>query len=370
MSRRPRPDEPGPETAPAPPAAETARPAPPPALADVLERTTIVTLPLATRFRGVLEREVAIVEGPVAWTEFSPFLEYGDVEASAWLAGALEFGFDASLDRIHTGWVGVNATVPAVEASRVAEVLARFGECRTAKVKVAEPGQSLADDVARVARVRELMGPDVAIRVDANGGWTADEAVRALEALAPLGLQYAEQPCRTVDELARVRERLRGAVRIAADESVRKASDPLAVARAGAADGVVVKAQPLGGVRRAAAVVREAGLPATVSSALDSSVGIAMGAQLAAAVAGDAERFGAPAGGFDAGLGTVSLFEADVAVSPLRPVDGRISLAPVEVDRAALRSLAAPRDRDAWWRERIARCHALLAASTASASIE
>src|SRR5690606_29414914 len=165
--------------------------------------------------------------------------------------------------------IAVNATLPAVAPDRVAAVLDAFPGCRTVKVKVAEPSQVLADDVARVAAARDYLGPDGRVRVDANGGWTLDEAERAIHALAPYDLEYVEQPCARVDELAELRRRIRHlGVPVAADESIRKAEDPLAVARAGAADLIVVKAQPLGGIGAALRIVRDAGLPAVVSSAL------------------------------------------------------------------------------------------------------
>lgn len=326
-----------------------------PEIDDLLARTHVVTLPLVTRFRGVDAREVAIIRGTVAWSEFSPFLEYEDVEAANWLRAAIEFGFDATLPRRAEGEIWVNATVPAVDVAALDGVLARFDGCRTAKIKVAERGQTLADDVARVAGVRQRLGADARLRVDANGGWSVSEAVDALRALAGSELEYAEQPCATTAELVELRARLLEdgiSVPIAADESIRKAQDPLEVARLGAADVVVVKMQPLGGVRRAAAIVESAGLPATVSSALDSSVGIAMGAQLAAAL---------PEPRHDAGLGTASLLAEDVVTEPLRPRAGRIPLSPVTVDEEALRRLAAAPGRQDWWRERIRRCHALLA---------
>lgn len=370
-----------------------------PPLTELLERAHVVALPLATRFRGVVTREAIVFERESGWLEWSPFVEYGDDEAATWLEAAVgewrgggerrDGGADANGRPTHAGagagasagantdaaaraLVRVNATVPAVEAARVADVLARFDGCRTAKVKVAERGQALADDLARVAAVRAEMGPDARLRVDANAGWSVGEAVEALVALDETagGLEYAEQPVPGIEGLARVRALLRErgvALRIAADESVRKASDPLAVARAQAADVIVIKAQPLGGVQRAAAVVRAAGLPATVSSALDTSVGIAMGARLAAAVAADSERFGAPVGGFDAGLGTASLFTDDVCDPPLRPRDGRVPASAPLPSPDAVRRLAAAADRDAWWRERLTRCHAVLEARLAAA---
>lgn len=323
-----------------------------PTLADLLATTRVVALPMNTRFRGVDVREALLFEGPQGWAEFSPFTEYADAEAATWLRAAIDFAWceqPAPLrDRIP-----VNATVPAVDADRVGDVLDRFDGCRTAKVKVAERGQRLADDVARVRAVREIMGPEGRIRVDANGGWNVDEAEHAVHALAEFDLEYVEQPCATVAELADVRRRVKHmGIPIAADESVRKADDPVAVARAGAADLVVIKAQPLGGVRRALEIVAEAGLPAVVSSALDTAVGLAQGAALAASL---------PTLDYDCGLGTSSLFADDLAAA--RPVGGSISAARATPDAAALARLEAPADRRAWWRERLERCHALLTAS-------
>jgi O-succinylbenzoate synthase len=320
-----------------------------PPLPDLVDTARVVALPMATRFRGVDVREALLFEGPEGWAEFSPFVEYDDAEASAWLAAAID---DAWMPRPPAvrATVRVNATVPAVPAHGVAAVLARFDGCRTAKVKVAEAGQTLSDDVARVRAVREVMGPEGRVRVDANGGWNVDEAERAIHALAEYDLEYAEQPCATVEELVELRRRIRYMdVPIAADESVRKASDPLAVARAGAADLLVVKAQPLGGVRRALEIVAEAGLPAVVSSALDTAVGISMGVGLAAAL---------PALDYDCGLGTGSLFTADVA--DYVAADGSLPVQRVIPDAARLEELAASAERRAWWIARLERCWRVL----------
>lgn len=311
----------------------------------------VVSLPMRVPFRGVTTREAVLFEGPAGWGEWSPFFEYDDAEASRWLRAARE----AAL----VGWpapvrssVSVNATVPAVAASQVLDVLARFAGCTTAKVKVCQAGQTLADDVARVAAVRDVLGPTGKIRVDANAGWTLEEARRALDALGPYDLEYAEQPCASLDDLRALRGR---GVLIAADESIRKAADPLKVAVTGAADVVVLKVAPLGGVASALEVARACGLPVVVSSALDTSVGIAAGVAMAAAL---------PDLPYACGLGTVSLFAADVTSTPMRPVDGALSVGRVEPD---LRDVvqAAP-DRERWWRERLARCEALLDGESSS----
>ncbi|NUO36164.1 MAG: o-succinylbenzoate synthase [Dermatophilaceae bacterium] len=329
-----------------------------PSAADLLASAHVVALPMRVRFRGVEVREAVVFEGPCGWGEFAPFPEYADDESARWLAAGIEAAY--------AGWpaavrdaVPVNATVPAVPADRVADVLARFDGCTTAKVKVAERGQGVDDDVDRVAAVRDVMGPGARIRVDANGGWDERGAAEALARLAAYDLEYAEQPCATVEELAGLRKALahKGIdVPVAADESIRRAEDPVRVARLGAADLVVVKVAPLGGVQAALEVVEACGLPAVVSSALDTSIGIAAGVALAAAL---------PELDHACGLGTVSLFERDVAVDPVRPVSGRLVTARPVPDSGALDELAAPSERQQWWRDRLARCHELLAEGSA-----
>lgn len=325
-----------------------------PELSELLDGLRVVSLPMRVRFRGILVREAALLRGPNGWTEFSPFLEYDDAEAANWLAAAIEYGWGAPHERVRDR-IAINATVPAVPASDVPEVLALFGRTPpdTVKVKVAQAGQSVAEDLSRLDRIHEIL-PEARIRVDANAGWSLDEAKRALDAFAGFSLEYVEQPVADVDGLRALREWSRTAgpgTLIAADESIRKAADPLRVAREGAADVVVVKAQPLGGIARAARIVAECGLPAVVSSALDTAVGIGMGLELAAAL---------PSLPFACGLGTGRLFQRDVAAaedaSPwLRAVRR------AEPTAATIRSCAAAPERARWWRERIERCFPLLA---------
>ncbi|GAA1696235.1 o-succinylbenzoate synthase [Microcella alkalica] len=323
-----------------------------PPLDEVLSGSAVVSVPLTTRFRGVEHREAVLLRGPAGWSEFSPFTEYGDAEAAMWLAAAIDFGWRESGAAVLRESILVNATLPAVAPDRIEAVLARFDGCRTVKIKVAERGQTLADDVERVRETRRLIGAEGRIRLDANGAWNLDEAEHAVRALEQFDLEYVEQPCASIDELAELRRRIhRIDVLVAADESVRKAADPLAVARAGAADILVIKAAPLGGIDRALTIVEAAGLPAVVSSALDTSVGLAMGAALAARL---------PSLEFDCGLGTGALLGDDVAVPPVAPVAGAIGTGRVEVDADALRRLAAPDERAQWWRARLERCYALL----------
>ncbi|MFC9787255.1 o-succinylbenzoate synthase [Rhodococcus sp. NPDC127528] len=322
-----------------------------PALDDLLAAATVVSLPMRVRFRGITTREVLLLDGPAGWGEFGPFPEYHDGEAACWLRSAIECAWQGP-PPARRAEVPVNATVPAIEAARVPEILARFPGARTAKVKVAEQGQTLADDLARVAAVREHVEH---VRVDANGGWSVDEAAAALTALTADGdLQYAEQPCASVPELVELRRRLTGrGIRIAADESIRRAEDPMRVVRAGAADVAVVKVAPLGGVRallRLSEELAEHGVPVVVSSALDSTVGIGAGLAAAAALP-DLE--------FACGLGTGSLLAEDVA-APRRMRDGALSAALVDPDPERLARLRATGERTDWWLARLARCHTLL----------
>lgn len=320
-----------------------------PDIGDLLGTLRVVALPMVTRFRGIETREAALLEGPEGWTEFAPFVEYGDEEASRWLAAAIEFGWQRVPEQ-HRDRIPVNATVPALDAARVPAVLARFPGCRTAKVKVAEPGSSLGDDLARVRAVREALGWEGRVRIDANAAWNVDEAEHALRVLAPCDLEYAEQPCATVDELVELHRRTRDLrVPIAADESIRRSRDPLAAAAA--VDVVVLKAAPVGGIGRALTFARMAGRAAVVSSALDTSVGLSMGAHLAGAL---------PRLPYDCGLGTGALLAADVTEDRLLPEDGAIPVRRVVPSTRLLDEHAADADRTAWWAERIRRCHALL----------
>jgi O-succinylbenzoate synthase len=323
-----------------------------PPLDELLASAHVVSLPMRVKFRGITERETLLLRGPHGWAEFCPFPEYGDAEASRWLAAAIEAGWQGFPAPVRSV-IPVNATVPAVSADRVPDVLARFGRVDAVKIKVAERGQTLDDDAARVSAVRSAL-PDAAIRVDANGGWDVPEAIEALTRLAAVGLEYAEQPVPTIEGLAHVRRQLHSAgtpLLIAADESVRKESDPLRVARAGAADLLVVKVAPLGGVRRALDIVAQAGLPAVVSSALDTSVGIRAGLALAAAL---------PELPYACGLGTVSLFASDITLDPLVADDGAIRLRDVAADAGLLEQFAASAERRDWWLARLRRVHALL----------
>lgn len=299
---------------------------------------------MSTRFRGLTRREGMLIQGDAGWGEFSPFLEYGPGEAASWLAAAVEaatLDFPPALrDR-----VPVNATIPAVSAQRAAEIVAVSG-CSTAKIKVAEPGQRLADDIERVAAVRDVMGAAGRIRIDANGAWSIDEAVDAIRALNEFDLEYVEQPVADVADMAAVRRRVD--VPIAADESIRRADDPLRVRDLAAADIAVLKVQPLGGVRACLRIAEDLRLPVVVSSALETSVGLAAGVALAAAL---------PDLPYACGLATAALLEADVTRDSLVPTGGFLPVRRCSADRVD--EVAADDDTDARWQSRYREVKAL-----------
>ncbi|MGN6523546.1 MAG: o-succinylbenzoate synthase, partial [Actinomycetes bacterium] len=269
----------------------------------------VFDLPMRLKFRGQTRRSGILLQGEAGWAEFSPFPDYDAATCARWLQAAREIadhGFPAPVRDV----VPVNTTVPAVDAA-TAHGLVRASGCTTAKVKVAETGQTLADDIARVEAVRDALGRTGKLRVDANAAWTVDEAVPAIKALDAFELEYVEQPVPSLEEMAQLRRRID--VPLAADESVRRAEDPLRVAGLEAADIVVLKVQPIGGVRRCLEVAEACGLPVVVSSAVETSVGTAAGVALAAAL---------PELPYACGLGTVSLLDGDVTPEPLLPVDG------------------------------------------------
>jgi O-succinylbenzoate synthase len=305
----------------------------------------VFAIPMRTRFRGVTRREGALVRGPAGWGEFSPFPEYGPAECARWLKAALEAAEEGWPEPVRSR-VPVNVTVPAVGPDKAHAITASSG-CRTAKVKVAEPGQAEGEDIARVEAVRDALGPGGRVRVDANGAWDVDTAVRMLRAFGEL--EYAEQPCATLAELGEVRRRVD--TPIAADESIRRAEDPLRVRAAGAADVVVVKVQPLGGVRAALRVAEACGLPVVVSSAVETSVGLAAGVALAAAL---------PELPYACGLGTLSLLEGDVVGEPLVAEDGFVEVRRPEVDEDALGRYEID---GAGWRRRAEDARAVLGAA-------
>ena len=304
----------------------------------------VFSVPMRTRFRGIEVREGMLLRGPAGWGEFSPFWDYDARECRPWLASAREAAYDGWPAPRRTS-IAVNCTVPATGPDEAAAIVRASG-CGTAKVKVGERGQTEADDLARVEAVRDALGTEGRLRIDVNGGWDVDTAVRMIRLLDRFGLEYVEQPCATVEELARVR--LAVDVPVAADESIRRAEDPLRVARLEAADIAVLKVQPLGGVAACLRIAEHIGLPVVVSSALETSVGISAGLALAAAL---------PELPYACGLATLQLLDGDVTSEPLRVADGAIAVTRPEPDLAD--EVAAAGDTRARWQERIASVEAL-----------
>ncbi|MFN8168391.1 MAG: o-succinylbenzoate synthase [Candidatus Nanopelagicales bacterium] len=331
-----------------------------------IDEAVAFALPLARRFRGTELREGMLLRVGGTWGEWAPFPEYDDATAARWLAGALEAARD-EWPQPRRDHVEVNAILPALTdlddvAARVLDAVGRDG-CTVVKVKVAERGQDFAADVARVAAVRAALddagAADGRIRVDANAAWTVEEAAERLRVLDDIagGLEYAEQPCATLAELVELKDRGTG-VRVAVDEGVRlhPGLDDAAVAQVrAAADVVVLKATPLGGVRRSLELASRVQLPVTVSGALDSSVGLATGLALAAALEDPP---------YACGFGTGRLLADDLTAETSVPVDGRLSVVrrspDPDPDRLAAAVARVPAERAAWWHARLDRALAHL----------
>ena len=303
----------------------------------------VFDIPLQVPFRGVTRRQGILFEGEAGWAEWSPFREYDDQEAATWLRAAVAAAREGHPEPLRDR-VAVNGIIPAIGPAEVARRAAESG-CRTLKVKVAAPGEGLDDDVARVAAARAAL-PGGAIRVDANGAWTPDRAEEAIRELAQFGLEYVEQPCASAEELAELRRRLDGMVAIAADESIRRAADPLRVRDLGAADVVVLKVQPLGGTAACLDLAERLGLPVVVSSAVETSVGLEAGLRLAAAL---------PELPFACGLETGRLLARDVTAHPLLPAAGQIEVRPAHVDADLLAACRADARTERWWLDRLHR---------------
>lgn len=341
-----------------------------PSVDELLERAHVVSLPLRVPFRGVQVREALLFDAAFRWAEWAPFLEYQPEEASRWLCAAVQYGYTPAPD-LANSWVPVNATIPAVDVREDPDVIGalmqRYPGCTTVKIKVAQKGQQLADDVARVRAVRQWFSQagidEPKVRLDANGAWSVSQALEAIAAITAEGpLDYVEQPCATAEELAEVRRRvgvLAGSstpVRIAADECIRKSADPLTavtdVIDAGACDVVVLKVPPLGGVERLLSIARAVaprGVAVTMSSALDTGIGLGAGLEAAARLpeVGSVSQA--------AGLATGSLFVEDLAPRPI--VDGRIQAGPLIPDADVLREFAASGNRKDWWFERLKKAY-------------
>jgi o-succinylbenzoate synthase len=311
---------------------------------SLLESMRVIALPTKTNFRGINVREVALFQGEYGWGEFSPFLEYDYQECAPWLMCAIEAATKPR-PRLYRNSVRVNGTIPATNDKSVIESLVEtYQGVKTFKVKV---GDNLGEDIVRLAQIRSL-GRDIKIRIDVNGLWSVQDALTNLyafyEEVGPF--EYVEQPCATLEELRELKASIHIPFKIAVDEVLRKAKDPFAIDLSGAADFVMLKVQPLGGIARAHQLAEHHKLPVVVSSALESAVGINYGLQLAASF---------PEMNFDCGLGTGSLLCADVASLPI--VNGEIEITEVEPDFNGYE--VAP-ERYEWWKNRVMKTAELL----------
>ena len=311
---------------------------------QLLNTLRVIALPMKTKFRGISVREVALIKGSYGWGEFSPFLEYDDAESAPWLASAIEAA-STPKPELYRSSVAVNGTIPATNDKKVIDdLITSYSSVKTYKVKV---GDNLSEDIVRLARIRSL-GRKVNIRIDVNGLWSVEQALTNLyafyENVGPF--EYVEQPCATLDELRELKSKIRIPLKIAVDEVIRKSPDPFALDLQGAADIVMLKVQPLGGIKRAHAIAEHHKLPIVVSSALESAVGIKYGLELAASF---------KEMNFDCGLGTGSLLAVDVAQLPI--VDGKIEISEFEPQ---LDGLDVASDRFEWWKNRIMRTAELL----------
>lgn len=310
----------------------------------------VFDMPLAVKFRGVTSRRGVLIQGPQGWGEFAPFVDYPPVAAQWWLAAALEAAW-CGWPKAMRSEVGVNAIIPVLPAVAAAERAAAAQQAgyRTLKVKVAESPGSLPADRERLLAIRsEFTG---AVRIDANAGWDVAAAIEAITVLdrAVGGLDYVEQPCATLEQLAQVRKAT--GVRIAADESIRRAQDAVGAVQQAAADVLVFKAAPLGGVRRCLQLAELTNIPIVVSSAMDTSIGLAAGTHLAGCVRNSAG---------DNGLGTGALVADDLIDAPTLPTQGRLPV-PDQAPGPAAAALARARarvtaDQREFWLDRLGRC--------------
>ena len=305
---------------------------------QLLDSLRVIALPMKTNFRGISVREVALIKGSHGWGEFSPFIEYDDAESAPWLASAIEAATTPQ-PKLYRTSIAVNGTIPALnDPDELARIVDSFPGVNTFKVKV---GNNLVEDLARIKVIRQLR-PHANIRIDVNGLWNVGQAE---EFLASVGqIEYVEQPCATIEELRELKSRT--PVKIVGDEILRKAPNPFEIDLTGAIDYLMLKVQPLGGIKRAQAIAEHHKLPIVVSSALESAVGIKHGLTLAASF----EEMN-----FDCGLGTGSLLASDVAHLPI--VDGKIEISEFEPQ---LDGFDVAPDRFDWWKNRIMRTVELL----------
>jgi O-succinylbenzoate synthase len=328
-------------------------------IVEVAEQSVPFALNLNAKFRNTQIRTGALISGSSGWGEFAPFPEYSDEVSAKWLAGALEAAFGTYPAKLRNS-IPVNSIIPILDIaqtiSAVESAIKDYG-MTTFKVKVSDQSQEfLQSDELRVHAVRSTMdrlGIAGKIRIDVNGQWSVTQAIQAIQILdqAAGGLDYVEQPCATIPELIELKHAMQKweqPIQIAVDESLRTSVKIDVPGIQTAADILVVKSIPLGGVQRALDLVREIGLPAVVSGSLDSSVGLSSGIALAASIP---QLHGA------CGLGTGTLFAQDLVTPTTLPTNGELPVRRATPDAHLLASSAthvSASDR-LWWQERIVR---------------
>ena len=324
------------------------------ALWESIDRVEVFSIAMRVRFRGITVRDGALLHGPAGWAECAPFWNHPDAHSAKWLASALSQATkplaEQGVPEPKRHQIPVNTTIAALGPGEAeARALAAVGAgIHTAKVKVADKPDCLSEDLQRLEAVRGAMGPGAALRIDVNAAWDLDQALKLLPLYdrAASGLEYAEQPCRSTADLAVLRRKLQ--VPIAADESLRLDANPMAVRQLEAADVAVLKVAPLGGISAAYEIYKQLEMPAVVSSALDTSVGIYAGLRLA----GTLDELP-----YACGLATGSLLQEDVIDPPFRPVNGHLTLAQAVPERIPAASEPL-RER---WCQRLVRLSTLLA---------
>jgi len=330
-----------------------------PPLDDILRSSVVVAIPFRVPFRGVTIREVMFLWGSERVGEWSAFQEYSDEVSARWLAMALEQAYHPGLlePDVSLAPISVNAIFPALPIQKIPGWWQEFPGATSAKIKVAESSSSFRTDMTRVNVVRETIGEEAALRLDANGRWSVEEAEDALQRLSVFSLDYVEQPVATIHEMVELKRRLKGSeIRLAADELIRESSSLDDVISAGAADVAVLKVSPLGGIQHTLELARQAnaaGLEVVLSSALETSVGLSWGIQAAALIRHELGSLP------DAGLATSVLLERDIVSNPMRVADGTVPVSETEIDEGLLEKLLAPPHRTRWWRERLRRCFPL-----------
>ena len=310
-------------------------------LSQILDSLSVIQLPMRSKFRGITNREIALFKGETSWGEFSPFLEYGDAESAAWLRSGIESASGEEFP-VNRELIAINGTIPATDSeAEIAALIESYNGASVFKVKV---GSDLTADLVRLARVRKFV-PKARLRIDVNGSWSVKDALLNLRTIygevAGEFLEYVEQPVTTLDEMKELKETLNIPVKIAADELLRKSNNP---DLSNAADILILKVAPLGGIAKSLEIAKKYKLPVVVSSALESAVGISHGLKLAAAL---------PELNYASGLATGKLFSEDIADLEIKDGQMRVTTPKIELNR--LRELQVPNERLEWWRERIKR---------------